>query len=37
MTAGKELGVEMQIKVLGPGCSKCQTTVGIIERAAQAG
>jgi arsenite-transporting ATPase len=36
MTAGKELGVEMQIKVLGPGCSKCQTTVGIIERAAQA-
>jgi arsenite-transporting ATPase len=36
MTADKEFGVEMQIKVLGPGCSKCQTTVGIIERAAQA-
>lgn len=26
----------MEIKVLGPGCSKCRSTVGIIERAAQA-
>ena len=28
--------VEMKIKVLGPGCSKCRTTIGIIERAARA-
>ena len=28
--------MEMKIKVLGPGCSKCRTTVGIIERAARA-
>ena len=26
----------MEIKVLGPGCSQCRSTVGIIERAAQA-
>jgi arsenite-transporting ATPase len=26
----------MQVKVLGSGCSKCRSTVGIIERAAQA-
>ena len=26
----------MQIKVLGSGCSKCRSTIGIIERAAQA-
>jgi arsenite-transporting ATPase len=26
----------MQIKVLGSGCSKCHSTIGIIERAAQA-
>ena len=26
----------MEIKVLGPGCSKCSTTIGIIERAAKA-
>jgi len=26
----------MEIKVLGPGCSKCHSTVGMIERAAQA-
>ena len=25
-----------QIEVLGPGCSKCRSTVGVIERAAQA-
>ncbi len=28
--------MEMEIKVLGSGCSKCRTTVGIIERAARA-
>jgi len=26
----------MQVKVLGTGCSKCRSTIGIIERAAQA-
>ena len=26
----------MDIKVLGSGCSKCRSTIGIIERAAQA-
>ena len=26
----------MEIKVLGSGCSKCRSTIGIIERAAQA-
>jgi arsenite-transporting ATPase len=26
----------MQVKVLGSGCSKCRSTIGIIERAAQA-
>ncbi len=26
----------MQIKILGSGCSKCRSTIGIIERAAQA-
>ncbi len=25
----------MEIKVLGPGCSKCRSTVGMIERAAR--
>jgi arsenite-transporting ATPase len=28
-------GHHMEIKVAGPGCSKCRSTVGIIERAAQ--
>ena len=27
----------MEIKVLGSGCSKCRSTIGVIERAAQAG
>ena len=27
--------IQMEIKVAGPGCSKCRSTVGIIERAAQ--
>ena len=27
--------IPMEIKVAGPGCSKCRSTVGIIERAAQ--
>jgi len=26
----------VEIKVLGSGCSKCRSTIGIIERAAQA-
>jgi|GEM_PF-4361613 len=29
-------GFEMEIKVLGSGCSKCRSTIGIIERAALA-
>jgi arsenite-transporting ATPase len=32
-TAGR--GTAMQIKVLGSGCSKCRSTIGIIERAAR--
>ena len=28
--------IEMQVKVLGSGCSKCHSTIGIIERAAKA-
>jgi arsenite-transporting ATPase len=32
----QEEDFEMEIKVLGSGCSKCHSTIGIIERAAQA-
>ncbi len=31
---GEPNGIAMEIKVLGPGCSKCRSTIGIIERAA---
>ena len=27
--------MKMEVKVLGSGCSKCRTTIGMIERAAQ--
>jgi arsenite-transporting ATPase len=29
-------GAQVEIKVLGSGCSKCRSIIGVIERAAQA-
>ena len=36
VTEFMEKDIPMEIKVLGSGCSKCHSTIGIIERAAQA-
>ncbi len=32
----RQKGIKMEIKVLGSGCSKCRSTIGMIERAALA-